>query len=111
MKFVADNVDIFHMYSELGNDEWSKIQLKFQVSRNTSVFLTTPKIRGTGLNPTAANHTVITQKFCVLNKQRQAFAQVAQLGQNPVAYTWLLNTCPGGYDNRASDCHQLSGVA
>jgi len=28
-----------------------------------------------------------------------------------VPHTWLLNTWPSGYDNRASDIHQLSGVA
>jgi hypothetical protein len=75
------------------------------------VFVTTPKVGGTGLNLTAANHAVITQKFWVLNEQRQAFAWVVRLGQNRVPHTWLLNTGPGGYDNRASDLHQLAGVA
>jgi len=68
-------------------------------------------VGGTGLNPTATNHAVITQKFWVLNEQRQAFARVVALGQNRVPHTWLLNTRPNGYDNRASDLHQLSGVA
>jgi len=85
-KFFADNVDIFHMYAEMGNDECPEMQLKFQDSRNRSVFITTPKVGGTGLNLTAANHSVITQKFWVLNEQRQAFAQVVQLGQNPVPH-------------------------
>jgi hypothetical protein len=31
-KFFRDNVDIFHMYAELGNDECTEIQLKFQDS-------------------------------------------------------------------------------
>jgi hypothetical protein len=110
-KFFADNVDIFHMYAEMGNDERTEMQLKFQDSRNPSVFITTPKVGGTGLNLTAANHAVITQKFWVLNEQRQAFARVVRLGQNRVPHTWLLNTGPGGYDNRASDLHQHSGVA
>jgi len=57
------------------------------------------------------NHAVITQKFWALNEQRQAFARVVRLGQNRVPQTWLLNTGPGGYHNRASDLHQLSGVA
>jgi hypothetical protein len=30
MKYVADNVDIFHMYAEMGNNERTAIQLKFQ---------------------------------------------------------------------------------
>jgi len=68
-------------------------------------------VGGTGLNLTAANHAVITQKFWVLNEQRQAFARVVRLGQNRVPHTWLLISGPNGYDNRASDLHQLSGVA
>jgi len=71
----------------------------------------TPKVGGTGLNLTAANHAVVTQKFWVLNEQWQAFAREVRLGQNRVPHTWLPNTGPGSYDNRASDLHQLSGVA
>jgi len=85
-KFFADNVDIFHMYAEMGNDEHTEMQLKFQDSQNPSVFITTPRVGGTGLNPTAANHAVITQKFWVLNEQPQAFAQVVRLGQNGVPH-------------------------
>jgi hypothetical protein len=73
-KFCGDNVDIFHMYAEMGNDERTEMQLKFQDSRNPSVFITTPKVGRTGLNLTTAYHAVITQKFWVLNAQRQAFA-------------------------------------
>jgi len=91
------------MYAEMGNDEHTEMRLKFQDSRNPSVFITTPKVGGTGLNLTAANHAVITQKFWVLNEQRQAFARVVWLGQNRVPHTWPLHTGPGGYDNRASD--------
>jgi len=87
------------MYAEMGNDERTEMQLKFQDSPNLSVFVTTPKVGGTGLNLTSANHAVITQKFWVLNEQRQAFAQVVRLGQNRVAPTCLLDTGPGGYDN------------
>ena len=110
-KFFADHLDIFYIYAEMGNNERTEMQLKFQDSLNPSVFVTTPKVGGTGLNLTAANHAVITQKFWVLNEQRQAFARVVRLGQNRVPHTWLLNTGPNGYDNRASDLHQLSGVA
>jgi len=60
MKFFGDNVDIFHMYAEMGNDERTEMQIKFQDSQNPSVFITTPKVGGTGLNLTAANHAVIT---------------------------------------------------
>jgi len=110
-KIFADHLDIFYMYAEMGNDERTEMQLKFQDSPNPSVFVTTPKVGGTRLDLTAANHAVITQKFWVLNEQRQAFARVVRLGQNRVPHTWLLNTGPSGYDNRASDLHQLSGVA
>ena len=84
------------MFAEIGNDERTEMQLKFQDSPNPSVFVTTPKVGGTGLNLTAANHAVIDQKFWVLNEQRQAFAQVFRLGQNRVPHTWLLNTGPNG---------------
>jgi len=110
-KFFADHVDIFYMYAEMGNDEHTEMQLKFQDSPNPSGFVITPKVGGTGPNLTAANHAVLTQKFWVLNKQRQAFAWVVRLGHNRVPHTWLLNTGPGGYDNRASDLHQLYGAA
>jgi len=111
MTFFADNVDIFHMYAEMGYDERTEMQLKFQDSRHLSVFITTPNVGGTELNLTAANHPVITQKFWVFNEQWQAFAWVVWIGQNRVPHTWLLNTGPGGYDNPASDLHQKSGVA
>ena len=74
MKFFAGHADIFHMYAKMGNHEHTEMPLKFQVSRNPSVFITTPKVGGTGLNPTAANHAVITEKFWVLEEQQQAFA-------------------------------------
>jgi len=94
----------------MGNDERTEMQLKFSDSPNPSVFVTTPKVGGKGLNLTAANNVVITQKFCVLNEQRQAFAHSVRLGQNRVPHTWLLYTEPNSHDNRASDLHQLSGV-
>ena len=64
------------MYVEMGNDKHTEMQLKFQDLPNPSVFVTTPKVGGTCLNLPAANHAVITQKFSVLNEQRQAFARV-----------------------------------
>jgi hypothetical protein len=109
--FFVDNLDIFCIFAEMSNNERTEMQLKFQDSPNPSVFVTTPKVGGTGLTLTVANHAVITQKFWVLNEQHQAFALVVRLGQNRVPHTWLLNTGPNGYDNRASDLHQLSGVA
>jgi SNF2 family DNA or RNA helicase len=67
-KYFADIVDIFHMYAEMENDECTEMQLKFQDSRNPSVFITTPKVGGTGLNLTAAQHAVIHQKSWVSNE-------------------------------------------
>jgi hypothetical protein len=72
--YFVDHVDIFHMYAEMGNDEWTEMQLQIQDSRNPSVFVTTLKAGGTGQNLTAANHMVISQKFWVLNELWQAFA-------------------------------------
>jgi len=62
-RFFADDVDIFHMYAKMGDDERTEMELKFHDSRNPSVFITTPNVGGTGLNLTAANHAVITLKF------------------------------------------------
>jgi len=109
-KFFVDQVHIFHMHADMGNDECTEMQLKFQDSRNPSVSISTPKVSGTGLNLTAANHAGLTQKVYVLNEQWQAFAQVVWLGQNQVPQIWLLNTGPGGNDNRVSDLQQHSGV-
>jgi len=58
----------------MGNDERTEMQLKFHVSRNPSVVITTPNMGGTGLNHTSAKYAVITQKYCVLNEKRQEFA-------------------------------------
>ena len=87
MMFFADNVNIFHMYAKMGNDKCTEMQLRFQDSQNPSIFITTPKVGGTGLNLTAANYAVITQKFWVLNYQQQAFPRVVWLGQNRVPHT------------------------
>jgi SNF2 family DNA or RNA helicase len=75
-KILPGHLDIIDTYSEMGNDQWTKMGLKFQDLPNPSVFVTTPRVGGTGLNLTAANHVVITQKFWVLNALWQAFAQV-----------------------------------
>jgi len=109
--YFADHVDMLHMYAEVGNDELTKMQLKFLDSQNPSVFVTTPKVGGTGWNLTAANHAVITQELWVLNEKRQAFARTVRLKQNRVPQTCLLNTGPGGYDNWTSDLHEHTGVA
>jgi len=73
-KYIADDVDIFHMYVEMGNDQHTEMLFKFQHSQNPSVSVTTPKVGTTGLNLIAANQAAITQKFWELNEQWQAFA-------------------------------------
>jgi hypothetical protein len=88
-----------------------KCSSKSKIQPNPSVFVTIPKVCGTCINFTGANHALITQEFCVLNEQRQALARIVKLGQNSVPHTWLLNTEPNVYDNRGSDLHQLPGVA
>jgi hypothetical protein len=59
-KFFVDHLDIFYMYAEMGNNECTEMQHKFQDSLNHSVFVTIPKVCGTGLNLTAANHVAIS---------------------------------------------------
>jgi hypothetical protein len=110
-KLFADHLDIVYSYAELGNNERTEMQLELEDSRNFSMFVITPKVGGTSLNLKAANHTVITQKFWVIDKQHQELARVVRLGQNRVPQTVVLNMGPSGYDNRAGDLHQLSGVA
>jgi SNF2 family DNA or RNA helicase len=58
------------MFAEMGNDEHTEMQLKFQDSQNPPVFIATPKVGRTGLNLTDANHAVMTQIFRVWNEQR-----------------------------------------
>jgi len=76
----ADHVDIFHRYAEICNDKRTDIQHKLLDAGTPSVIVTTPTADGTDLNHTASNTAIIGQKFCVLNKQSQAFAHAVQLG-------------------------------
>lgn len=65
--YLADHVDNFHMYPEMGDEECTDMLLKFQDSKNFWVFITIPKVGGKGENLTVTNHEVITYKFWVLN--------------------------------------------
>ena len=76
MMFFDNHLNIINMDAEMANDGPTEMLLKFRHSPNPSVFVTTPKERGTGLNLTAANHAVIPQKCWVLNEQHQTFARV-----------------------------------
>jgi len=69
-KCFEDHLDVFHMYTEMGNDERTEMRLKFHDSPNPSVFVTTSTVGSTGRNLTAANNAVITQTFWVLNERR-----------------------------------------
>jgi hypothetical protein len=77
----ADNVDIFQMYAEMGNDESTEMVLKFQESRNPAVFVTTPKVGGSSLYLTAANHAVRTEKFWVLMRSGRHMHELSGLGK------------------------------
>ena len=44
----------------MSNDERTEMQLNFQDSHNLSVFVSTPKVGGTGIHCTTADHAVIT---------------------------------------------------
>jgi SNF2 family DNA or RNA helicase len=48
------------MYVEMGKEKRTEMQLKFQDSTNPSVFVSTLKVGGTGLNLTTANHVLRT---------------------------------------------------
>jgi SNF2 family DNA or RNA helicase len=76
----VDHLDIFYMYAEMWNNECTEMGRKFQDLPNCSVFVTIRKMRGKGLNLTAGNDVVLTQKFRVFNEQWQEFARVVQLG-------------------------------
>jgi hypothetical protein len=98
------------MYVDMGNNERTQMQLKFQDSPNPSVIITTPKVGGTGLNLITTNHWVTTLKLWVLTELGQVFARDVRLRQNRVPHSWLLHTRPHGYNIRASNLHQLSGL-
>jgi hypothetical protein len=108
---LHDHLDIFVMYSEVGNDVQTEMQLNLQDSPHPCVLVTTPKADAIGLSLTAAKYAVITQKFWVLNEQQQEFAQVIRLGQNSIPQPLVLNTGPNGSANKVSDFQQHSGVA
>jgi SNF2 family DNA or RNA helicase len=80
MTLFVDDVDTCNMYAEMGNNERTEIHLKFQDSRNPSVFIPTPKVDVTGLNLTAVNQAVITQKCWVLHEQRRHLHQSSSYG-------------------------------
>jgi SNF2 family DNA or RNA helicase len=52
----------------MGNDGRTEMYLNLYDLPYSSMFVTTPKVGGTGLNLTAANRAVMTQKFWVLNE-------------------------------------------
>jgi len=110
-KCLVNHVDNFLMYVQIGNNECTNMQLQFEDSRNPTVFITSSQVGGVGHCLTAGNHTVISQKFWVLNGQLQAIAQLIGFGQITVPDTWLLNMGPGGGDIHGSDHHWPSSVA
>jgi hypothetical protein len=107
---LCSRFDSAYMYSELGNDQQTAMQLIFQYSPNPSVFSTTPKVRGMGLNLTAGDNGGKTQMFYVLNMQCQECAQVVRLWQKSITHTALLKSGPNIKHNRVGDLHQCSGV-
>lgn len=106
----ADLVDTFLMYAEKGIDECTDMQLKFQDSRNPSVFVTIPIVGRASLHLTTAKYLLITRMFWVVNMQCQALAQVVRLSQNRVPHTWILNTDSGGSHNHLNDLHHHSAL-
>jgi hypothetical protein len=99
------------MYTAMGNDECTEMQLKLQNLQDPLVFAITLTVGGTSLNITAGNHAVITQNFWEWNERQSVFVDVVRLEQNRVQHAWLLNTGHRGYNDCASDLHQYSRVA
>ena len=62
-KLVANHLDILNMYAEMGSNERTDMQQTFRDSPNPYVNVTTPKLCGTDLNLTGANHAVMTQRL------------------------------------------------
>jgi hypothetical protein len=104
------DIQVIRMVSEDSADRRSEVMSDFQNSPWCSVFITTTKIGGTGLNLVAANHAVILQKPWVLNEQRQAFGRIVRLGQMRKPHTWLVNTGPNGFDDRVTALHMVNGT-
>jgi len=86
IKYIADYVDIFLRYAQIGDDKHSAFELKFHNSPNQSVFITLSWVGGTNHSHSTANHVVITQMLWILNKRCQAFAQVVLQGQNRIPH-------------------------
>jgi hypothetical protein len=72
--FFGHILNIFPIIAEIGNNEHTEMQLKFQNLRNPSVFITTPTVGRIDLHLTTGNDAVITLKCWVLNEQQQVFA-------------------------------------
>jgi hypothetical protein len=98
------------MVSKDSTDRCSKVMSDFQNSPWCSVFITTIRIGGTGLNLVAANHVVILQKPGVLNEQRQDFGWIVRLGQMRKPHTWLVNTGSNGFDDRVTVLNMVNGT-
>ena len=109
-KYFVDHMDIWYMYTEMGNYTCKEMQLKFQILPNHSASVTTPKVHGIALNLPAAHHVVVMQIIWLFTIQLQVFASIVWLGQNAVQHTWLLNMGPGYYDIHVSNLHRHSGV-
>jgi len=72
-KLFVDHLGNFYMYVEMVNDKRSEMDFKFQNSLSPSVLDSMLNVDRKGLNLTAANNAVTTQKFCVFSEQCQAF--------------------------------------
>lgn len=92
-KYVVD-VHILNMYTDIHNNKYKEMQFNFLNLHHLTVFITTPKVSGTGLNLTAANVVIISQTFTVLNKLCQVLAHIIQLGQNREPHSQLQNRGP-----------------
>jgi hypothetical protein len=104
-------VSVITMTSADSAERRTELMSEFHNAENCTVFITTTKVGGTGLNLVAANHAVVLQKPWVLNEQRQAFGRIVRLGQRHQPHCWILNTGPAGYDDRVTELHRLRGTS
>ena len=72
-KYLTEQMHIFNICADIGNNENAQFQLKLQDLQIHAVFITTPNVGGTGPNLSASHHAVIAQKVRVLNEKWEAF--------------------------------------
>lgn len=111
IKIFEKQLIVFYMCTDMNNNNLMITQLTFQDFTSCSLFITIPKVGGTGLIHSVDNRGISTQMCYVLIEQYQAIAYVVRLREIRVPFTWLLITEPSGNITRVTDLLHLLGVA